>query len=206
MVICLIFRQRCVYLCVCDRCRKLTQLHELPVTESPALSPCVSVAGLESPADQTSNVCTHAVMFLCLFITSVCAFSALTLLVGRQEGHPACKKPSGGVLAWLSVWSEVQICIWPSWCHCHSQSLASVKSRLVLTFWYWVTRIVPDKGPLNRCLLFCFCLSPWLHIVTHTILPSEGPGVAKTGLFYSQATCRTWRPNLGFVLCCFFSL
>ena len=42
------------------------------------------------------------------------AFSALTLLVGRQEGHPACKKLSGGVLARLSVWSEVQTCIWPS--------------------------------------------------------------------------------------------
>ena len=42
------------------------------------------------------------------------AFSALTLLVGRQEGHPACKKQSGGVLAWLSVWSEVQTCIWHS--------------------------------------------------------------------------------------------
>ena len=41
-------------------------------------------------------------------------FSALTLLVGRQEGHPACKKQSGGVLAWLSVWSEVQTCIWLS--------------------------------------------------------------------------------------------
>ena len=27
------------------------------------------------------------------------AFSALTLLVGRQEGHPACKKLSSGVLA-----------------------------------------------------------------------------------------------------------
>jgi len=26
------------------------------------------------------------------------AFSALTLLVGRQEGHPACKNTSGGVL------------------------------------------------------------------------------------------------------------
>jgi len=25
------------------------------------------------------------------------AFSALTLLVGRQEGHPACKQLSGGV-------------------------------------------------------------------------------------------------------------
>jgi len=42
------------------------------------------------------------------------AFSALMLLVGRQEGHPACKKLSGGVLAWLSVWSEMQTCIWPS--------------------------------------------------------------------------------------------
>jgi len=27
------------------------------------------------------------------------SFSALMLLVGRQEGHPACKKLSGGVLA-----------------------------------------------------------------------------------------------------------
>jgi len=44
----------------------------------------------------------------------LCAFSALTLLVGQQEGHPVCKKLSGGVLAWVSVRSEVQICIWPS--------------------------------------------------------------------------------------------
>jgi len=47
------------------------------------------------------------------------AFSALTLLVGRQEGHPACEILSGGVLAWLALWSEVQTCICPSWCHCH---------------------------------------------------------------------------------------
>jgi len=46
---------------------------------------------------------------------SLLAFSALTLLVGWQEGHPACKNLSGEVLAWLSVWSEVQIiCIWSS--------------------------------------------------------------------------------------------
>jgi len=31
------------------------------------------------------------------------AFSALTLLVGRQEGHPACKKLSGELMAWLSL-------------------------------------------------------------------------------------------------------
>jgi len=41
------------------------------------------------------------------------AYSALTLLVGRQEGHPACKKLSGGVMVWFSVWSEGQTCIWP---------------------------------------------------------------------------------------------
>jgi len=74
------------------------------------------------------------------------AFSASTLLVGWQEGHPTCKKLSGGVLAWLSAWSEVQTCIQPSWCHCHSLSLAPVKSRLVLPLWYRLTRVVPDKG------------------------------------------------------------
>jgi len=89
---------------------------------------------------------------ICFCAFSACAFSALTLLVGRQEWHPACKKLSCGVLAWLPVWSEVQTCIWPSWCHCHSLSLASVKSRLVLPFWYRLTLVIPDKGPLNGCL------------------------------------------------------
>ena len=42
------------------------------------------------------------------------AFSALTPLAGRQEGVPACKKLSGGMLAWLSARSEVQTCICPS--------------------------------------------------------------------------------------------
>ena len=32
------------------------------------------------------------------------AFSALTLLVEQQEGYPACEKPNGGMLVWLSVW------------------------------------------------------------------------------------------------------
>ena len=57
--------------------------------------------------------CTHQDLNSRNFKYFQCAFSALTLLVGRQEGHLACKKQSGGVLAWLSVWSEVQTCIWP---------------------------------------------------------------------------------------------
>jgi len=48
---------------------------------------------------------------LAVYAFDLFAFSALTLLVGRQEGHPACKKLSGKVLAWLSVWSKVQTCI-----------------------------------------------------------------------------------------------
>ena len=54
-------------------------------------------------------VTSHKVSYFFCFI--VYLFSALTLLVGRQEGHLACKKQSGGVLAWLSVWSKVQTCI-----------------------------------------------------------------------------------------------
>jgi len=84
----------------------------------------------------------RAVKRVCVCV-SLLAFSALTLLVGWQEGHP--------------VWSEVQTCIWPSGCHCHSLSLASVKSRLVLPFSYWLTRVVPEKVPLNGCV--CVCVS-----------------------------------------------
>ena len=58
-----------------------------------------------------THACTHTNTHT---HTHIHTFSALTLLVGRQEGHPAYKKLSGGVLAWLSVWSEVQTCIWPS--------------------------------------------------------------------------------------------
>jgi len=54
--------------------------------------------------------------WLVLVCFEVIAFSAFTLLIGQQEGHPACKKLSGGVLAWLSVWGDMQmqISIWPS--------------------------------------------------------------------------------------------
>jgi len=56
------------------------------------------------------------------------------------------------VLAWLS-WSEVQTA------DLHTAQLmplpltvSSVKSRLVLFFWYRLTRVVPEKGPSNMCV------------------------------------------------------
>jgi len=75
--------------------------------------------------------------------------------LGGRKGIRACKKLSGGVLAWLSIWSEVQTCIWPRWCYCHSLSLASVKSRLVLPFWYQLTPGSPGKRAV--CVV-CVCV------------------------------------------------
>ena len=67
------------------------------------------------------------------------AFSALTLLVGRQEGHPACKKTEwwdAGVVICLERGADLHMAqLMPL----RSLSLASVKSRLVLPFWYWLT-------------------------------------------------------------------
>ena len=36
-------------------------------------------------------------------------------------------------------------------CYFNVRPNASVKSRLILPFWYRLTRVVPEKGPLNRC-------------------------------------------------------
>jgi len=54
-------------------------------------------------------VYVNAIVTLLLDIVCI-----LSWMVGWQEGHPVCKKLSGEVLSWLSVWGEVQICIWPS--------------------------------------------------------------------------------------------
>jgi len=45
----------------------------------------------------------------------------------RQEEHPACKILSDEVLAWLFIWSKVQMSsIWSSWCYIATpSSLAS---------------------------------------------------------------------------------
>jgi len=76
-----------------------------------------SLASMTMQATLFDSECSSTVIsgaILCMLCVNSFAFSALTLLVGRQEGHLTCKKLSGEVLAWLSVWSEVQTCMWPS--------------------------------------------------------------------------------------------
>ena len=60
------------------------------------------------------------------------------------------------MLEWLSVWSEVQTCMWPSWYHCHSLSLASVKSRLVFTF---LVPAHPDSPGKRVVKWVCVCVA-----------------------------------------------
>jgi len=82
-------------------------------------------------------------------------FSALMLLVGRQEDHSACNKLNGGVRAWLSVWDEVQICIWPNWCHCHSYF-----SKIQIGFIFLVQAHPGNsrKSPEGRKMDVCVCV------------------------------------------------
>jgi len=119
---------------------------------------------MDTLALQITALCVERMLvFLTLFYHSMYRPSALPSVLwrcwlGDRKGIRPVKKLSCGVLEWLSVWSEMQTCIRPSWCHCHSLSLASVKSRLVLPFWYRLTRIVLEKGPLNGCV--CVCIGP----------------------------------------------
>jgi len=80
---------------------------------------------------------------------TVFAFSASTLLVGRQEGHPACKKRWGaGVVVCLEHGADLHIA------QLMPLSLASAKSRLVLPFWYRLIWVVPEKRAIKRVCMY----------------------------------------------------
>ena len=67
---------------------------------------------------------------------TVFAFSALTLLVGRQEGH-------------LHMAQRISLPL-----------TVSCFSKIQVGFTFLVpTQVVPDKGPLNGCVCVCVCYS-----------------------------------------------
>ena len=83
------------------------------------------------------------------------------LLVGRQEGHPACKKMSGGMLAWLSV-MRCRLAYSPADAtatHCLLlQLIQSGFNLLVLPFWYLLTQVVPDIfQKSSKTVVCCVC-------------------------------------------------
>jgi len=117
----------------------------------------------------------HALVILLCFILwfiikILCAFSALTLLAGRQEGHPACKKWWGaGVVICLERGADLHMSHLmppPLTVSCFS------KISLVLPFWYRLTRVVTEKGPLNLCV--CVCCRGHPHSYYQKALLSNG--------------------------------
>jgi len=76
-------------------------------------------------------------LFLPLFLAETLAFSALTLLFGRQEGHPACKKLSVGMLVMcLGQGADLHMAqLMPLLLAISSSS----KSRLVLPSWFYLS-------------------------------------------------------------------
>jgi len=91
----------------------------------------------------------------------------------------------------VSVWSEEQICISPSWCHCHSLTLAPVNSD-----WFYQNGSAflvpafqgcPGKRPLNECnsISSIFPLEHGHTDIdrhgTHTKLPTHMISLSKLG-------------------------
>jgi len=74
-------------------------------------------------------------------------------LVGRQEGHPACKK--------LEWWGTGMVICLERDADLHMAQLMPLpltdscfsKIQIGFTFLYWLTQVVLEKRPLNGCSL-----------------------------------------------------
>jgi len=119
---------------------------------------------IHTERDHNANQITH------FWHSLAKAFSALTLLSGCQEEHPACENwvmrcwcrwylcgarcrlfaydpadASGNPISAVSFWTYVKLA------SRIISSLALYESRLVSPFWYWLTRVVLEKRSLNGC-------------------------------------------------------
>jgi len=117
------------------------------------------------------------------------AFSALTLLVGRQEGHPACKKLSSEVLAWLSLEQGADL---------HMAQLmplpltVSCSSKIQIGFTFLVSSHLGSPGhslgPLNGCdcsvraspAVAVECLPLVLRMLIVYVLHADSRGVTRS--------------------------
>ena len=89
------------------------------------------------------------------------AFSALTLLVGRQEGHPACKKHKSGawgagVVVCLEQGADLHVAqLMPL------PSTVSCFSKIQIGFTFLVPAHLGSLGKraVKRCVCVCVCVN-----------------------------------------------
>jgi len=103
-------------------------------------------------------------VYLCVYMSPY-AFSALTLLVGWQEGHLACRK--------LEWWCTGMVMFLERDADLHMAQLmplpltvSAVKSRFVLPFWYRLTWVVPRKRAVK---LVCVCVCVICYYICRTM-------------------------------------
>ena len=109
-------------------------------------------------------VCVHMCIYTCMRTHLVCAHAEALRpsvlwrcwLGGRKGIRPVKNWVMGFWHGFLSG-ARCRLAYGPADATATHYSLASVKSRLVLPFWYRLTRVVPEKGPLNGCV--CVCVS-----------------------------------------------
>ena len=82
--------------CVCVHCyslrRTMCQTVQESIQEMELSHQDPTQVVLHATRKRSVDVLLSSLSCVCLFVILAFAFSALTLLVGRQEGHPACKK------------------------------------------------------------------------------------------------------------------
>ena len=89
------------------------------------------------------------------------------------------------------------------WCHCYSLSLASVKSS-----WYRLTRVVPQRGPLNGCVCVCVCVCVEFAVERRTDPCSTSPNptgqpsppTGQINIFTEFASCVVIASSVNYVL------
>jgi len=129
----------------------------------------------------TGHISAEVCVLLLPSVTWCCRFG------GRKGIRPVKKTEwwGAGVVICLEWGADLHTAQLMPHCHSHSLSLASVKSRLVLPFWYRLTRVVPDKGPFSGCV--CDCVFFYFSVEVVLLLINRCSSESKE--FYLPCSC-----------------
>ena len=165
--------------------------------------------GLSLPKDWLHRLLTGTVSsehiwfrFSVFFHYFSAAFSAVTLLAGRQEEHLVCKNEWWGVGVVVCLDRGADCLHMVQLMPLHPQtpsSLASFKSRLVLPFWCWLTQAGLEMRTLNgvAAVVVFWVFFSSLHYITPTVSFWAHTNLSSCILYQWQiGTCwssPTWR-------------
>ena len=103
---------------------------------------------VQTPWTKPTHIARVKLLIEFIVMWQVSAFIALTLLVGRQEGHPARKK-TWVMRCWHGYLSGAK-CKWFAYGLADATAIPSSLLQKIqngLSFWYRPTQVVLEKGP-----------------------------------------------------------